>query len=301
MTAYLNSEHFSIPPKIKRYNISGKSIAIVTFSWRGKAHVDQSTECQDFTAYWPTPTKVDDIKSLTLTVADGVSTRSRSRKGAECACTALGQVFSGASTSILNSNQLKDYFTDARDKFVILCQEDNEQNKTGHKNKDDTQDIKTSSQTLVDGYLTEYATTALLLYLNSEGYWAAIVGDGAIYKISSRPDDKVAAQLLTENIREGFVNEVRPLTNTEWQRGFAESSPGITEYKDSVGFCLMTDGLSESIGDPNLYFSAIWPKLKQCLDDPVALEEYATAYCNYWEEHKFSDDDKTLVAVFYNL
>jgi hypothetical protein len=66
------------------------------------------------------------------------------------------------------------------------------------------------------------------------------------------------------------------------------------------GFCLMTDGLSESIGDAGIYFGSVWPELKQRLDDPASLTEYAEAFCRYWEDRKFSDDDKTLVAVFLN-
>jgi serine/threonine protein phosphatase PrpC len=214
-------------------------------------------------------------------VADGVGTRSRSRKGAELACQALG-----SSLSQTSPERLSDRFAAGRDQFEELCAEDSRHGEPA--------DVPAKGEKQA---FQEYATTALVLCLEKAGYWAASVGDGAIYGLS---DEGASAKLLTSINREGFANEVRPLTNNLWRQGFSESGEYFTEDPSLCGFCLLTDGLSESIGDPGLYFGSVWPELRKRLKDPDALREYSEAFCRYWEDGNFSDDDKTLLAVFLN-
>jgi hypothetical protein len=179
-------------------------------------------------------------------------------------------------------------FAEAQARFIALCRDDRARRRSASAVEGDTLSIDSDS-------MVEYATTALMLYTDGKSYWAACVGDGAIYGIS---DSGNTATLLTEARREGFVNEVRPFTNANWEIGFSKSGDGFIERGGIEGFCLMTDGLSESIGDSGAYFTAVWPELKQRLGKPEELAEYVTAFCQYWEDRKFSDDDKTLLAVF---
>lgn len=269
------------------HTIAERRVAVVKFCWRGKSHVEMGTECQDFAADYSAIANDKAIR-LTLVVADGVGTRSRSRKGAEFACHALGKTFSEA---VSDEERLSDTFAKARAQFIELCAEDSRQRSVGN-------ELKSGAPSSTDGDgVIEYATTALALCLDKGGYWAASVGDGAIYGVAA---GGASARLLTKINREGFANEVRPLTNEQWRRSFDESDADFILDDTLEGFCLMTDGLSESIGDADIYFGTVWPELKQRLNDPNALAEYAEAFCLYWEDHKFSDDDKTLVAVFLN-
>ena len=269
------------------HTIAEKRLAVVKFCWRGKSHLEMGTECQDFAADYSAIAN-DRAMRLTLVVADGVGTRSRSREGAEFACHALGKALSEA---VSYEERLSDTFAKARAQFIELCAEDSRQRSVANELKSGA-----PASTNGDGVI-EYATTALAVCLDKRGYWAASVGDGAIYGVAA---GGASARLLTKINREGFANEVRPLTNEQWQRSFDESDADFVLDDTLEGFCLMTDGLSESIGDADIYFGTVWPELKQRLNDPTALAEYAEAFCLYWEDHKFSDDDKTLVAVFLN-
>ena len=257
------------------------------FCWKGKAHVEMGSECQDFADVYLS-SDFADADQLTLVVADGVSICSRSRKGAEFACQALGKTLSDATADV---ERLSDCFTRGRSEFIKLCKNDARQRNLGN-NSEEGSPVLVNNDNVI-----EYATTALALCLNRQGYWAASVGDGAIYGVVT---GGTAARLLTKINREGFANEVRPLTNDQWQRSFDESDADFVLDDTLEGFCLMTDGLSESIGDAGIYFGSVWPELKQRLDNPASLTEYAEAFCRYWEDRKFSDDDKTLVAVFLN-
>jgi len=278
---------FSQTPVILHYSVAGRRVAVVMFCWKGKAHVEMGSECQEFAdAYLSSD--FADADQLTLIVADGVSTRSRSRKGAEFACQALGKTLSDAAADV---ERLSDCFARGRSEFIKLCTNDARQRNLGN-NSEEGSPVLVNNDDVI-----EYATTALALCLNRRGYWAASVGDGAIYSVVT---GGTAARLLTKISREGFANEVRPLTNDQWQRSFDESDADFVLDDTLEGFCLMTDGLSESIGDAGIYFGSVWPELKQRLDDPASLTEYAEAFCRYWEDRKFSDDDKTLVAVFLN-
>ena len=285
MTADLS--RFSQTPVILHYSVAGRRVAVVMFCWKGKAHVEMGSECQDF-AYAYLSSDFADADQLTLVVADGVSTRTRSRKGAEFACQALGKTLSDAATDV---ERLSDCFARGRSEFIKLCTND-----ARHRNGDLNAETEATA-VIESNEVVEYATTALALSLGTRGYWAASVGDGAIYGVAV---GGTAARLLTKINREGFSNEVRPLTNDQWQRSFDQSDADFVLDDTLEGFCLMTDGLSESIGDAGIYFGSMWPELKQRLDDPASLTEYAEAFCRYWEDRKFSDDDKTLVAVFLN-
>lgn len=278
---------FSQVPIVVHHNVAGRRVAVVMFCWRGKAHVEMGSECQDFAADYSSSADADGGR-LTFVVADGVSTRSRSRKGAEFACQALGKTLGNAVAGI---ERLSDRFAKGRAEFIKLCANDARQHNSENS-------AEAGSTVLVDGDgVIEYATTALALCLDRRGFWAASVGDGAIYGVSA---GGTSARLLTKINREGFANEVRPLTNDQWRRSFDESDADFVVDDTLEGFCLMTDGLSESIGDAGIYFGSVWPEVKQRLEDSTALMEYAEAFCRYWEDHKFSDDDKTLVAVFLN-
>ena len=278
---------FSQTPVIIHHSLAGRRLAVVMFCWKGKAHVEMGSECQDFADAYLSSDSAD-ADQLTLVVADGVSTRSRSRKGAEFACQALGRTLSD---SVADGTRLSDCFDRGRGEFIKLCATDARQC-----NSEDDEATGPSAVAENEGVI-EYATTALALCLNKKGYWAASVGDGAIYGVAA---GGTKAHLLTKINREGFANEVRPLTNDQWQRSFDESDADFVLDDTLEGFCLMTDGLSESIGDAGIYFGSVWPELKQRLDDQASLTEYAEAFCRYWEDRKFSDDDKTLVAVFLN-
>ena len=219
-------------------------------------------------------------------VADGVSTQRLSGEGANMACEAIGDSFASPIRCLSRSSVR---FTEAQARFIAMCRDDRAQRKPlAGAHEDGTLSIDSDS-------MVEYATTALMLYTDGKSYWAASVGDGAIYGIS---DSGHTARLLTEPRREGFVNEVRPFTNANWEIGFSKSGDDFSKREEIEGFCLMTDGLSESIGDANAYFTAVWPELKQRLGKPEELTEYVAAFCQYWEDRKFSDDDKTLLAVF---
>ncbi|RYD82606.1 MAG: hypothetical protein EOP84_09160 [Verrucomicrobiaceae bacterium] len=277
-----DSSRFSIAPMVADYEVAGQRVAVVLFCWQGRTHRDAGAECQDFAAIYPSLAG-DDTERMTLVVADGVGTRSRSREGAEFACEAIGSILSQTAS---DEDRLSDRFAAGRSKFVELCASDARKSALGMEHEED------ENQTI-----SKYATTALALCLDKRGYWAASVGDGAIYGLSQ---DGTVAKLLTSINREGFVNEIRPLTNCQWQQGFSESGSDFTVDPDIIGFCLMTDGLSECIGNPGLYFGSVWPELRKRLKDPEALGEYAEAFCQFWEDRKFSDDDKTLLAVFLN-
>ena len=285
METLADSSRFSLPPISTHYKVAGRRVAVVMFCWQGKSHVEMGSECQDFAGIFPSSPDGESAR-LTLVVADGVSSRSRSRRGAEFACHSLGVEFSDIT---FEGDRHSDRFARARSKFIKKCAHDARQNggETGLNES-------LSSSTECDEII-EYATTALVLCLDRQGYWAASVGDGAIYGLA---DGGASARMLTKIHREGFANEVRPLTNDQWQRSFDESDAEFVANESIQGFCVMTDGLSESIGDAGIYFSTVWPEIKQRLNDPVALSEYADAFCRYWEDRKFSDDDKTLVAVF---
>jgi serine/threonine protein phosphatase PrpC len=285
--AQSDSNRFSQSPTTVHHSVGAQRMAIVKFCWRGKSHVEMGTECQDFAEVYPSVTN-DDAMRLTLVVADGVGTRSRSRKGAEFACHAIGKTFNEAESDEV---RLSDLFAKARARFMEFCTGDSRQHNIDHELKPGTL-VSTEGDAVI-----EYATTALTLCLDKRGYWAASVGDGAIYGLSAGGS---SARLLTKINREGFANEVRPLTNDQWLRSFDESDAEFILDDTIEGFCLMTDGLSESIGDADIYFGTVWPELKLRLNDGEALAEYAEAFCLYWEDHKFSDDDKTLVAVFLN-
>ena len=262
-------------------------MALVMFCWRGKAHVEMGSECQDYASGYSSSADTDTDR-IAVVVADGVSTRSRSRKGAEFAVQALGKTLCRSATEM---ERLSHHFDRGRSEFIKLCTNDARQRNNVH-------NAETDSPASIDSDdVIEYATTALVLCLDKRGYWAASVGDGAIYGVSA---GGASAHLLTKINREGFANEVRPLTNDQWHRSFDESDADFVVDDALEGFCLMTDGLSESIGDAGIYFGSVWPQLKGRLNDLAALTEYAEAFCSYWEERKFSDDDKTLVAVFLN-
>ena len=278
---------FSQIPIIVHHSVAGQRVAVVMFCWKGKAHVEMGSECQDFADGYSSSGDAN-ADRFTLVVADGVSTRSRSRKGAEFACQALGKTLTEIAS---DDRRLSDCFDKGRAEFIKLCTNDARQRNSGR-------GAETGSTAVVESEgVIEYATTALALCLDKRGYWAASVGDGAIYGVAAGGS---TARLLTKINREGFANEVRPLTNDQWQRSFDESDANFVLDDTLEGFCLMTDGLSESIGDAGIYFGSVWPELKQRLDDPASLTEYAEAFCRYWEDRKFSDDDKTLVAVFLN-
>lgn len=244
------------------------------------------SECQDFAEVFQSSSDGNSAR-LTMVVADGVGTRSRSRRGAEIACQSLGVEFSDTK---FVGDRLSNRFARARSKFIKSCAKDARQNSSESEVIMGVVESKTEADEVI-----EYATTALVLCLDEQGYWAASVGDGAIYAVS---DSGMSARMLTKIHREGFANEVRPLTNEQWERSFDESDEEFIADESIQGFCLMTDGLSESIGDAGIYFGTVWPEIRQRLNEPVALSEYAEAFCRYWEDRKFSDDDKTLVAVF---
>jgi hypothetical protein len=285
METSAESHRFSLPPMATHYNVAGRKVAVVMFCWQGKSHVEMGTECQDYAGIFPSSSTAS-VERLTLVVADGVGSRSRSRKGAEFACQSLGHKFSDVT---FEGDRLSDRFYRARRGFIELCE--------NHARQSESEDPGNTGATIspAENEVNEYATTALVLCLDKQGYWAASVGDGAIYAVT---DSGSAARMLTKIHREGFANEVRPLTNDQWQRGFDESGACFITDGSIQGFCLMTDGLSESIGDAGIYFGTVWPEIKQRLNDSDALSEYAEAFCRYWEDRKFSDDDKTLVAVF---
>lgn len=285
METPVDSSRFSLPPLITFYAVAGRRVAVVKFCWQGKSHVETGTECQDFANIFPSSPDGESAR-LSLVVADGVGTRSRSRKGAEFACFTIGMTFSDVT---FEGDRLSDRFSRARCKFIDLCTKDSA-NYEG-----ELEENIGSNEPPKENTVNEYATTALVLCLDAQGYWAASVGDGAIYGLTNGGS---SARLLTKINREGFANEVRPLTNDQWNRSYDESASDFIIDENIQGYCLMTDGLSESIGDPGKYFGSVWPELKQRLNDANALAEYADAYCRYWEEHNFSDDDKTLVAVF---
>lgn len=281
-----DSSRFSLPPISTHYNLAGRRVAVVMFCWQGKSHVEMGSECQDFADVFQSSSDGDSAR-LTMVVADGVGSRSRSRRGAEIACQSLGVEFSDTK---FVGDRLSNRFARARSKFIKNCANDARQNGGEPEVNTGLAESATEGDEVI-----EYATTALILCLDEQGYWAASVGDGAIYGVS---DSGASARMLTKIHREGFANEVRPLTNDQWQRSFDESDADFIADGSIQGFCLMTDGLSESIGDAGIYFGTVWPEIKQRLNDPVALSEYADAFCRYWEDRKFSDDDKTLVAVF---
>jgi hypothetical protein len=284
-----DSSRFSLPPNVTYHGVAGRRVTVVKFCWQGKSHVEMGTECQDFADIFPSSPNGDSAR-LSLVVADGVGTRSRSRKGAEFACFTIGMTFSDVT---FEGDRLSDRFARARCKFIDLCAKDAASYES--QDEDKSEENTGTNMPPKDSTVNEYATTALVLCLDAQGYWAASVGDGAIYGLTNGGS---SARLLTKINREGFSNEVRPLTNDQWQRSYDESNPEFIADESMQGFCLMTDGLSESIGDAGIYFGSIWPELKQRLNDPSALTEYADAYCRYWEDRNFSDDDKTLVAVF---
>jgi hypothetical protein len=273
-----DSTRFRLPPDVLRYEIAGTKLAAVRFCWRGKTHQEDGSPCQDWAAVFPDAGGEGGSNSLLAVVADGVSTQPRSGEGAKLAAQALGECMGQLSDPAEPPASL---LVRAQARFVALCQE--------HQAMADSADDPASSA------VVQYATTALVLWLRGESAWAASVGDGAIYAIS---DGGRKATLMTIIQREGYAHEVRPLTSEHWQNGFAESAPNFQPRREIEGYCLMTDGLSESVGDANKYFEAVWPQLKQRLQSTEELTEYAQAFCSYWEERKFSDDDKTLLALF---
>lgn len=278
----VDGNRFNVEPSMNLYTLNGKSIVVLVFSWQGQYHFENNSECQDFASIYPQPNN-NEINQLTLVVADGVGTRTRSRQGAKFACDAIGSTLNGM---IGDEKPLEERFKAAQAKFNELCR--------NHSRNIDYQG-ETSSTLCTDSGVIEYATTALTLCLNPSGFWAASVGDGAIYRIS---EGGKSAQQLTIIHRQGFINEVIAFTSEQWQDSFSQSDKDFTAYNDTEGFCLMTDGLSDNIGDANIFFNAVWPKLQQTLNDPTAMREYAQAFCRYWEDHNFSSDDKTLIAVF---
>jgi hypothetical protein len=275
---------FQRAPTLVKYEIHGVRLQVLSFCWTGKAHIQDGSECQDRVGSFPDPLEDRAPISFTAVVADGVSTEKFAAKGAELACETIGELFSGTD---LVGHKCSARFTEAQARFVKKCREDKTQRESEIEvPRDDTSEPSS---------IVEYATTALVLSTDGKNYWAASVGDGAIYGIS---DAGSVARRLTEIRREGFVNEVRPFTSVDWNLGFSQSAEGLTALNELEGFCIMTDGLSESVGDSNAYFKAVWPELRQRLGNLEDLLEYAEAFCQYWEDRKFSDDDKTMVAIF---
>lgn len=276
------TDRFSLRPHVEHHVIGETKISILKFCWQGKAHLDIGSECQDWTASFlrnsPQPSP-----NLSVVVADGVGTRSRSLQGARFACEVLGSTFANDWPS---EERPSNVFTKGQAKFVQECLAHQCEKRISHP------DDKTAP---LDDSAVEYATTALLLCITGKQFWAASVGDGAIYGIA---DGGKKAEQLTKILREGFANEVRPLTNANWTIGFSESDPELKDCGIYQGYCLMTDGLSECIGNADEYFGSVWPNLKERLNDESALQEYVEAFCNFWEERGFSQDDKTMVAIF---
>jgi hypothetical protein len=269
---------FHLLPEVLRYKVAGVRLAIVRFCWRGKMHLADETQCQDWAAIYPALPDSRESDWLVAVVADGVSTQPQSGTGAMLAAKAIGECWSKPDAA---SELPSVCLANAQTRFVEMCQE----HRAGDAKSTSTSPVEPSSESVV-----EYATTALVFCIRGSDTWAASVGDGAIYGIS---DGGRKATMMTNVLRDGLVNEVRPLTSAKWQIGFAESAKHFQPRGDMEGFCLMTDGFSESIGNADKYFEAVWPKLKERLNNREDLTEYAEA------DRRFSDDDKTLLAVFY--
>jgi hypothetical protein len=276
------TDRFSLRPQVEHHVIGETKIRILKFCWKGKAHLDIGSECQDWAASFlsnsPPPSSI-----LSVAVADGVGTRSRSLQGARFACEVLGRSFANDWSS---EERPLNVFTQGQAEFVQQCLTHQRENRI-YLPDDEAAPLADSA--------VEYATTALLLCITGKQFWAASVGDGAIYGIA---DGGKKAEQLTKILREGFANEVRPLTNANWKIGFSESDSELKDCGIHEGYCLMTDGLSECIGDANEYFGSVWPSLKERLNDEAELLDYLEAFCRFWEERGFSQDDKTMVAIF---
>ena len=275
-------------PESSCYDVAGNRLVVVCFCWKGKAHLEDGANCQDRANVYACFAEGTVSNRLVAVVADGVSTQPLSGKGATLACDAIGEEFCERNSTI---SPPLERFKKAQARFIEMCRADK-----GQEPPTASEDESGQAPPPLDS-VVEYATTVLVLCTDGANYWAAGVGDGAIYSISSGGH---TAKRLTEIHREGYVNEVRPLTNPKWDIGYFESHTDFVAEREIEGFCLMTDGLSESIGNPNAYFAAVWPELRTRLGKPAELAEYAEAFCRYWEDHKFSDDDKTLLAIFVN-
>jgi len=275
------SLRFDKAPRVETLKTKYRAVTTLYFCWKGKYHLDLHRDCEDWAGIYPYSNT-----SFTAIVADGVSTQSRSRKGAELACESLGQSFS---TPFKEDSTPSQVFAAGRERFLSRCRED-----SGLAAPPET---PLDPAAAADLDLNIYATTALCLWTDGEQYWAACVGDGAIYSIH---DQGARARRIAHVDKEGFANEICPLTSENWNKGYANSGEVPMPLGDIEGFCVLTDGLSESIGDANLYFQTIWPELKARLDNPSGMNEYAAAFCEHWEANKFSDDDKALLAVFFS-
>ena len=185
-------------PDVLRYKVAGNRVTIARFCWKGKAHLDDGTECQDWADIYP-PSQTDSettADTLTIVVADGVSTQPQSGIGARLACDSIGRTLQALREP---DKPLPACLADAQADFVAMCLKDR---KSGSPENSPASPESTS--------VVEYATTALVLHLGQSGFWAATVGDGAIYAISEAGQ---RARTLTELRREGLVNEVRPFTS----------------------------------------------------------------------------------------
>lgn len=278
-------ERFARQPEVRFFQGNDVRVAVVWFCWRGKYHVDEGGPCQDWAEVYFHEGELSHT-ALAAVVADGVSTQPLSRDGAEFACKGIGHSLSAVPCS---TRTPKEMFSDGQVRFIEMC-------RNHHR---DSRELGTVPEQTNETplKLSEYATTALCLWTDGMSFWAACVGDGAIYAIK---DGGRSATQLAAVLKDGFSNEVRPLSSSQWEEAFSQSGEGLTKMDGIEGFCLLTDGLSESIGSSAAYFETIWPELKSRLGNQGDLNEYAAAFCQFWEDRNFSDDDKTLLAVFVN-
>jgi serine/threonine protein phosphatase PrpC len=137
----------------------------------------------------------------------------------------------------------------------------------------------------------DFATTCLFMMTDGNKVFCAQVGDGGIFLVG-----QTDSKLILTPTKGNAISETVPVTYDGWENYLKIDIFDIP--KDTLFLCLMTDGFSDSISDPNKFFPQIVTEVGK--SSKSEFKSWLNELNTFLENGSYSDDDKTASFIFFN-
>jgi len=245
---------------------------VISCSYPGSAHVNMQLPNQDHSAY-----QVKDGR-LFLAVSDGLGSCRYANIGSKWAADQITKKmmkhFEAGSSS--GERGFKPAFvrcmTEIRDELEKAAQMSQVEPENSNISKKD------------------FAATLLFALTDESNLFCAQIGDGGIYLVCESE-----VQQLFEPAKGEFSNITVPITHDQWKDYLSIKLLELPE--DALFLCLMTDGFSDYIVQPESFFQRIAAEIRQRTVNE--FEQWLDDLNEFYESKGFSDDDKTMSLIFF--